>query len=359
MPLPLLYHDITNIIIDHLHDDVPSLCSCSLACKQLVPSSRFHLFSDVEIIPETVTRFLELLDTAETTIAPSIRRLAVSRFRFRSRRFNVDVLPYAVESLQKVSLLLPNVRSLELFQASKLCAPQLATHVTNLVLEAILCHDTNELLDYLYSFPHLRTLSIARVAFQTDCVPKEYPPTIGGPSFSFQTLDLRALYPESLNIFKWLMTLSPRTPVHVVKCDVYSDNEGPILGPIGPSVERLEITYDDGPGTRFSLSRLCLIAQPRWCSSRPRRIGRYYHMCECPSTCISYPVCRTKLRSFEPLLDCETSLYHSFHSGRRASPPIQRPADDALIFLGTYLKHLGRAQIFGSKANGIQKLEVV
>lgn len=32
------------MVIDHLHEDIPSLQSCALVCKQWLPSTRYHLF---------------------------------------------------------------------------------------------------------------------------------------------------------------------------------------------------------------------------------------------------------------------------------------------------------------------------
>lgn len=40
--------EITDRIIDFLHNDDPALLNCSLVCKQWTPSSRYHLFHTVQ-----------------------------------------------------------------------------------------------------------------------------------------------------------------------------------------------------------------------------------------------------------------------------------------------------------------------
>ena len=41
--------ELIDTIIDHLHDDPPSLLACGLATKKWLPSSRYHLFSRVAL----------------------------------------------------------------------------------------------------------------------------------------------------------------------------------------------------------------------------------------------------------------------------------------------------------------------
>ena len=46
---PLLPPEVIDRIIDHLHDDILTLMSCTLVCKAWKPASRFHLFRDVSL----------------------------------------------------------------------------------------------------------------------------------------------------------------------------------------------------------------------------------------------------------------------------------------------------------------------
>jgi hypothetical protein len=66
-------------IIDHLHPDKAALATCALVCRSWLPSSRYHLFAEVNIVLENgdnVARFLQLLAFPKS-IAPFIRKVNV------------------------------------------------------------------------------------------------------------------------------------------------------------------------------------------------------------------------------------------------------------------------------------------
>lgn len=69
-PLPL---ELTNMIIDHLHDTADrdnrhTLAMCALVCRAWVPESRFHLFRKLWLAPARVQPFLDLLSAPLATI---------------------------------------------------------------------------------------------------------------------------------------------------------------------------------------------------------------------------------------------------------------------------------------------------
>ena len=47
--VPELPTELTDAIIDHLHDDKPTLLDCSLVCSSWLESSRYHLFRSIRI----------------------------------------------------------------------------------------------------------------------------------------------------------------------------------------------------------------------------------------------------------------------------------------------------------------------
>lgn len=65
--LPLLPQEIFDIIIDYAHSDVELLATCSRVCRSWVSSSRFHLFSTVEVRQNNVAGFLDLLGSPGVT----------------------------------------------------------------------------------------------------------------------------------------------------------------------------------------------------------------------------------------------------------------------------------------------------
>ncbi|KAJ6572290.1 hypothetical protein B0H19DRAFT_681313 [Mycena capillaripes] len=81
MTLP---QELVDIIIDNLHDDLPSLKSCSLAARTFVTSARIHIFRKIEILPppkplssrNLCQRFHKLL-TSSPHIAPLVEELSV------------------------------------------------------------------------------------------------------------------------------------------------------------------------------------------------------------------------------------------------------------------------------------------
>ncbi|KAI0708739.1 hypothetical protein C8T65DRAFT_576262, partial [Cerioporus squamosus] len=72
--------EVTDSILDYLHDDRPTLRTCSLVSRSWLPSCRYHLFSEVVVRsadhPLTLSSFLEFLPTSPD-IASYIRTLKV------------------------------------------------------------------------------------------------------------------------------------------------------------------------------------------------------------------------------------------------------------------------------------------
>jgi hypothetical protein len=79
-----LPQELVDVILDNLHDDIPSLKSCSLAARTMVSSARTLIFRKIEIkppdpfssSPNTCQRFYKLL-TASPHIAPIVEELCV------------------------------------------------------------------------------------------------------------------------------------------------------------------------------------------------------------------------------------------------------------------------------------------
>ncbi|KAJ7877013.1 hypothetical protein B0H13DRAFT_2195037, partial [Mycena leptocephala] len=79
-----LPQELTDKIIDGLHDDMPSLRDCSLVCWAWVPATRFHLFSDItlrrrwgRIMQPQFRPFVDMLATESRTFALFVTRLTL------------------------------------------------------------------------------------------------------------------------------------------------------------------------------------------------------------------------------------------------------------------------------------------
>ncbi|RPD55216.1 hypothetical protein L226DRAFT_470677, partial [Lentinus tigrinus ALCF2SS1-7] len=72
--------EVTDTILDYLHDDRATLRTCCLVARTWLPSCRYHLFSEVVVRsaehPLSLANFLEFLPTSQD-IASYIRTLKV------------------------------------------------------------------------------------------------------------------------------------------------------------------------------------------------------------------------------------------------------------------------------------------
>ena len=59
--LPQLSNELTDRILDYLHDDVPTLKNCSLTCRSFLQRSRFNLFRIISVNIRNVQKFCDLL----------------------------------------------------------------------------------------------------------------------------------------------------------------------------------------------------------------------------------------------------------------------------------------------------------
>ncbi|KAJ6572306.1 hypothetical protein B0H19DRAFT_681588 [Mycena capillaripes] len=74
--------ELIDIIIDNLHEDIPSLKACSLSARTFVASARIHIFRKIEILPPTVSspnacQGLYKLLTSSPHIPPLVKELSV------------------------------------------------------------------------------------------------------------------------------------------------------------------------------------------------------------------------------------------------------------------------------------------
>ncbi|KAF8486581.1 hypothetical protein JB92DRAFT_2547039, partial [Gautieria morchelliformis] len=71
----ILPGELIDQVIDHLHDDPPSLRACCLTCHAWAPSSRFHIFHDIVLSDaERADGLAEHLETSPH-ISPLVRSL--------------------------------------------------------------------------------------------------------------------------------------------------------------------------------------------------------------------------------------------------------------------------------------------
>ena len=94
--------ELSDMILDFLHNDVAALCNAGLVCKAWIPASRFHLFSKIRLF-SLVHHRLELICAEGSTIPPYILNLSIDG----------DASQFVDETLLRLPLL-NNVKHLQL-----------------------------------------------------------------------------------------------------------------------------------------------------------------------------------------------------------------------------------------------------
>jgi hypothetical protein len=112
--LPAMPQELSDMIIDFLHNDVAALCTAGLVCKSLLPASRFHLFSRIMLYSmENVPRILELICAEGSTIPPYILNLSIMMPKDESQSVDEMLLRLPLLSnLKTLSLSCINMASL-------------------------------------------------------------------------------------------------------------------------------------------------------------------------------------------------------------------------------------------------------
>ncbi|OBZ74296.1 hypothetical protein A0H81_05459 [Grifola frondosa] len=99
---PTLPPELTDRILDHLHDDFHALAACSLTCRAWLPSCRYHKFSAVRT-RSSAKKLYELL-CASPEIGLYVRRLEVDPLSPHS--IPGDILARITRKLPNVTILL-------------------------------------------------------------------------------------------------------------------------------------------------------------------------------------------------------------------------------------------------------------
>jgi hypothetical protein len=275
---PSLPFEITDMIIDHLHGDKPTLAVCGLTCKEWLSSSRYHLFSKVVLNAagsKHISSFSELLAVTSNSVASAVRHLTVRDFAsgyvgqdnssqdtfFSGWQYSSDDNSpkgqATVRQLCYVTSRLHAVKSFSLCDAAQLLTyfhGSLHTIAGNLGGVEVVEMDAATLdavhaLDIISYFPALKVLSLADCIFSCntfDTVTR----LCERRGFQVQILDLvRSTLESTVN---WLLACDPIPPIHTLRCFAYQDSErSPGLSKLftgaGRCIERLEIHLNPFP----------------------------------------------------------------------------------------------------------------
>ena len=77
--IPHLPPELSDIIVDFLHDDEESLANCSLVCKDWLPVTRYHIFKNLLLDRWNVEEFVDMITHPSATVAPYIHQLTIDQ----------------------------------------------------------------------------------------------------------------------------------------------------------------------------------------------------------------------------------------------------------------------------------------
>ncbi|KAI0727991.1 hypothetical protein C8Q72DRAFT_421062 [Fomitopsis betulina] len=207
MPVPHLPDELSDHIIDYLHNDYHALAACALTCRQWLPAARYHALGDITLYASTCKAFAELL-AASPALAAVIRSVELSSIIDGSRVWEAVDLTFLhlLTSVTRLSLrrarpqgsvlkvlihTLPNVRQLTIHRCWFATLHDLALLVS--------------------SFPYLKDLSLLfRIADPTAAVTLPLSPLPAG----LRSIVLGALEfdQQPLNaLISWLANSSSQT----------------------------------------------------------------------------------------------------------------------------------------------------
>jgi hypothetical protein len=179
---PKVPPEITDIVIDHLHDDKDALLMCSLVCKDWVPASRFHLFSPLVVTYESVTINNSILEHPLGTILPSIRH-----FQFRG---------WVHLGVPCVFAALPGLPSVHARFTSAADETILLPHIWNLrtlELTDVFLNDLGGLVDIFFATPSLENFTSRRLCWSS-ITPRRSVPKL--PHLSPIRMEIENIYGE-------------------------------------------------------------------------------------------------------------------------------------------------------------------
>ncbi|KAI0704637.1 hypothetical protein C8Q76DRAFT_752267 [Earliella scabrosa] len=117
-PTGVVPQELSDIIIDHLHNDKPSLKNCSLVCKAWTDESQHHLFSRLVVGPRlvgtTVTDLVPFLSSTPA-VAVHVKDLVVSNCNF-----------VTLAHLREMVISLPNMSTFTLHKTRIVPVPEVA-----------------------------------------------------------------------------------------------------------------------------------------------------------------------------------------------------------------------------------------
>lgn len=198
MSFPSLPLELVDYIVDYLHDNIPALLACVLACRQFRASSQFHLLECISLYEWTaVERNLEHLE-----VAPHVAAL-ITTVRVEDNspmRSWISGLSSVLTLLSKLS----NVRYLAFrgrtytHQFQRFACSEMFTlsSVQEVVIEELdlrnhgMIRDHSALAKFLSGFPRMRAVALGPTEAHAAPLPSAFFGSTPPPNFTLSSLRL-------------------------------------------------------------------------------------------------------------------------------------------------------------------------
>ncbi|TBU48207.1 hypothetical protein BD309DRAFT_349032 [Dichomitus squalens] len=239
--------ELSDYIIDFLHNDAKALKACALTCQAWVPAARFHLFRTIVLkTANSTTAFRRLLDKSpslglyvrELTAEKLADTVAVPVTEQPTHEPVQHTLPLAFAHI-------PSLQTLSLSHLDLKCLVDIRglAHASVSTLTLSYCQFTElaDVVDLVSSFPRLVSLSMSGLTWKDE---ERVPAPIATPTLRSLQLGREM---ESEKLFEWLQAASFHESLASLSARCASEREADLLGAYlklaGPSLRSFSLDW--------------------------------------------------------------------------------------------------------------------
>ncbi|KAI0639805.1 hypothetical protein C8Q77DRAFT_87377 [Trametes polyzona] len=243
--MPRLPLELTDYIVDFLHEDARTLAVCAHVSRSWAPAARFHLFRSVVLQDHSfASSFQRLLGTAPD-LGYYVRELTIAKFVSATEVTPAKSVPSVEDALPGVFVHLPHLRSLTLahLDLKDVTHFKAIRHSSLSEVTFSYCQfaDFADIVDFINSFPSLAKLSIAGLTWKEE----RRPPAVR-PMHSLRTLVL-GRETDSERLFDWFAAAGLHTSITSLTARCASERDTDLVGPFltlaGPSLRELDLDW--------------------------------------------------------------------------------------------------------------------
>ena len=234
---PRLPAELTDTIIDLLHDEEDALANCSLVCKAWLPATRYHIFENLLLDPWNTEAFIDMKNHPLATVAPYIHHLTIDQIKHRYH-----------QTLNNVFVRLPNFPILQRLDLKSISWGRIGDEARNTAISAFKGVTELELsfsdfttpdqfIELVSNLTSLRSLSVQYVSWTED-TPVTFSQQNAPPKL--HVIKLGGL--GSGPILDWLAMQKPIIDtLSICLIPEEADSVNRYLGVLGPSLLHLSV----------------------------------------------------------------------------------------------------------------------